>query len=157
MTMFTATTFTTRRGLLAASAAAVVTGLVFLATGVKALPSAEARTPAVAPPAEQPPAKLFVDPPEPEQLARGVAIIRFRTENVQIVPVFGPAAAAVSPRLGHLHVTLDDAAWHWAHTSGDPVIVAPLSPGPHKLLVELADADHTVLAREVVTFEVPRR
>jgi hypothetical protein len=46
--------------------------------------------------------------------------------------------------------TLDAAAWHWAHTSGDPVIVAPLTSGPHKLLIELADADHKVLAQEVV-------
>lgn len=73
------------------------------------------------------------------------------------MPVFGPAAANVSPRIGHLHVTLDDAPWHWAHTSNDPVIVAPLPPGPHNILIELADANHNVLAKEVVKFEVPRR
>src|SRR5262249_39857962 len=107
--------------------------------------------------ADQPPAKLIVDSPQPEALARGVAILQFRTENLQIVPVFGPAAAAVSPRIGHLHVTLDDAAWHWAHTSNDPVIVAVLPPGPHKILFELADANHNVLAQELVKFEVRRR
>ena len=90
-------------------------------------------------------------------MAKGVAIIQFRTENLQIVPVFGPAAATVSPRIGHLHVTLDDAPWHWGHTSNDPVIVAPLPPGPHNILIELADADHKVLAKEVVKFEVPRQ
>jgi hypothetical protein len=63
----------------------------------------------------------------------------------------------VSPRLGHLHVTGDEAPWHWAHTSNDPVIVAPLPPGPHKILIELADADHRVLASEIVKFDVPRR
>jgi putative membrane protein len=36
------------------------------------------------------------------------------------------------------------------------VIVAPLPPGPHQILIELADADHNVLAKEVVKFEVPR-
>jgi hypothetical protein len=92
-----------------------------------------------------------------EPLAQGVAIIQFRTENLQIVPVFGPAATAVSPRIGHLHVTLDNAAWHWAHTSNDPVLVAVLPPVPHQILFELADANHRVLAQEVVKFDVPRR
>jgi hypothetical protein len=73
------------------------------------------------------------------------------------VPVFGPAAAAVSPRIGHLHVTLDDASWHRGHTSNDPAIVAVLAPGPHKILFELADPNHKVLAQEVVKFEVPQR
>src|SRR5262249_36898179 len=142
-------------------------GIVLVAAvGGRAFPSAEARDPVVSAPipkensayatlAEQPPAKIIVDPPKPEPLARGVAIFQFRTENLQIVPVFGPAAAAVSPRIGHLHVTLDDADWHWAHTSNDPVIVAVLRPGPHKILFELAGANHKVLAEEVVKFEVP--
>src|SRR6516225_4393577 len=147
--MFAASTVPTRRSVLAASAVAAVSAMALLAVGGQALPFAEPQRPAGpvptaregyaanAPIAGQPPAKLIVDLPKPELLAEGVAIVQFRSENAQIVPVFGPAAAAVSPRLGHLHVTLDDAPWHWAHTSGDPVIVAPLSPGPHKLLVEL--------------------
>jgi len=166
--MFAASRFPTRRSILAASAVVAVTGLVLFAGWGRAVPPSEAQRPAGpvptaregravnAPNAEQPPAKLVVEPPKPEALARGVAIIQFRTENLQIVPVFGPAAATVSPRIGHLHVTLDDATWHWAHTSNDPVIVAPLAPGPHKILIELADADHKVLAKEVVRFEVPR-
>jgi len=154
--MSAASTFPARRSILTASAVTAVTALVLLAGG-RDLPSAEARHPANAPNAEQPPAKIIVDPLKPELLADGVAIVQFRTENVQIVPVFGPAAATVSPRLGHLHVTLDDAPWHWGHTSNDPVIVAPLPPGPHKILIELADANHQVLAKEVVKFEVPRR
>ncbi len=157
--MFAASTF--RRSVLAASAVATVAALVLLAGG-QVLPSAEAQPPtklvpvAHGPIAEQPPAKIVTDPPKPELLAKGVAVIQFRTENVQIVPVFGPAAAKVSPRLGHLHVTLDDAPWHWAHTSNDPIIVAPLLPGPHTILIELADADHKIIAKEVVKFEVPR-
>ncbi len=167
--MFTASTVPTRRTILATSA--VVIGLIGLA-GFGALRSSGANDPSpaaaptarevggpavVVPLAQEPPAKIVVDPPKPELLAEGVAIIQFRAENVQIVPVFGPAAATVSPRIGHLHVTLDDAPWHWAHTSNDPVIVAPLPPGLHKILIELADADHKVLAKEVVTFDVPRR
>jgi hypothetical protein len=167
--MFAASTARGGRSLLTASAVAAVTGLLLLvANGGRALPSAEGHgvvgpdpiviedTGAHAPLAEQAPAKIIVDPPKPEPLARGVAFLQFRTENLQIAPVFGPAAAAVSPRIGHLHVTLDDAPWHWAHTSNDPVIVAVLDPGPHKILFELSDANHNVLAEEVVRFEVPR-
>ena len=171
--MFTASTALTRRNILAASAVAVV-GLVVLAGFGRALPPSGAQEPVTSPPAvptarevvgpaavvplaQEPPAKIVVDPPLPDELAKGVAIIQFRTENVRIMPVYGPAAVAVSPRVGHLHVTVDDAPWHWAHASTEPVIVAPLPPGPHKILIELADANHKVLASEVVKFEVPRR
>jgi hypothetical protein len=168
--MVSASTARTGRSILAALAVAAIWGLVLLAVIVgQALPSAKAQgavgpasipiedTAAHGPPAEQPPAKIIVDPPKPEPLARRVVILQFRTDNLQIVPVFGPNAADVSPRIGHLHVTLDDAPWHWAHTSIDPVIVADLPPGPHKILFELADANHKVLAEEVVKFEVPRQ
>jgi hypothetical protein len=108
-------------------------------------------------PAEQPAAKIIVDPPQPDRLARGVVFIQYRTENLQILPVFGPAALAVSPRIGHLHVTVDDAPWHWADASGGPLIVSDLPPGPHKILIELADANHKALAQELIKFEAPRQ
>jgi hypothetical protein len=57
---------------------------------------------------EQPAAKLIVEPPAPELLAKGLVSIQYRTENVHILPVFGPAALAISPRIGHLHITVDD-------------------------------------------------
>jgi hypothetical protein len=75
--------------------------------------------PAYVPLAEQPPAKIIVDPPVPDQLAKGIVVIQFRTENVRISPVFGRAALTVSPRIGHLHVHVDDAPWLWAHLSGE--------------------------------------
>ena len=167
--MFTTSTVPTRRTILAASAA--VSSLIVLA-GFGAQRSSDAKDPsppavptarevvgpaAVVPLAQEPPAKIVVDPPLPDKLAKGVAIVQFRTENARILPVYGPAAVNVSPRVAHLHVTVDDAPWHWAHTSNDPLIVAPLPPGPHNILIELADADHNVLAKEVVKFEVPRR
>jgi hypothetical protein len=156
--MFATSTFTVLRRVLAVTAAVAVSGLTLLAGHGLAGPSAEAQGYAApAPPAKQPPAKITVAPPLPEPLTRGVAILQFRTENLQIVPVFGPAAAAVSPRIGHIHVSLDDAPWHWAHTSDGPVIVAPLPPGPHKILIEAVDADHKTLAVEEIKFEVPRR
>lgn len=82
---------------------------------------------------------------------------RYRAENLRIVPVFGPAALGVSPRVGHLHVTLDDATWHWVEASGEPIIVQGLPPGPHTLLVELADPTHKVIDRATVRFDVPTR
>jgi hypothetical protein len=61
--------------------------------------------------ASQPAPHLLVDAPLAEQLARGLVVIRYRTENLRIVPVFGPAALDVSLRIGHVHVTIDDAPW----------------------------------------------
>ena len=50
----------------------------------------------------EPPAKIVIDPPLAEPLAsRGVAIIQYCAENLHLVPVFGPNALAVSPRVGH--------------------------------------------------------
>ena len=56
---------------------------------------------------DEPPAKIIIDPPLPEPLLWGRVVIQYRTENLHIVPVFGPAALAVSPRVGHIHVTVD--------------------------------------------------
>src|SRR5262245_46452191 len=56
---------------------------------------------------EEPPAKIVIDPPLAEPLSRGRIVIQYRTENLHIVPVFGSAALAVSPRVGHIHVSVD--------------------------------------------------
>ncbi|HEX8910980.1 MAG TPA: DUF6130 family protein [Humisphaera sp.] len=109
----------------------------------------------VIPLASQPPARVFVDPPDKGQLALGRVVVRYRTENLRIVPVYGPAALDVSPRVGHLHVTVDDASWHWLDASGDPIVLNGFAPGPHKLLVELADANHKILDSATVRFEIP--
>ena len=106
----------------------------------------------------QPPAKLVVDAPLPEPLSRGVAIIQYRTENLQVVPVFGATAADVSPRIGHLHVAVDGASWVWADTSGGPIIVAGLPEGPHKVEMTPVNANHHPLDRSVVVeFVIPAR
>jgi hypothetical protein len=101
------------------------------------------------------PARLIVDAPLPAQLAKGLVVVRYRTENLRIVPVFGAGALDVSPRIGHLHVTLDDAAWHWVDASAEPLIIQWLPPGPHKLLIELADPTHKVIDSASVQFEIP--
>src|SRR4051812_14464049 len=46
---------------------------------------------AVVPLAEQPPAKIFIDPPLRDSLANGVAVIQYRIENLRVMPVFGQA------------------------------------------------------------------
>ena len=104
----------------------------------------------------QPAAKIVVDPPLAEPLSRGVVFIEYRTENLQVVPVFGPQALNVSPRIGHLHVAVDGAHWVWAETSGGPIIVAGLPAGPHKVEITLVNANHQPLARSVVVeFVIP--
>jgi hypothetical protein len=105
----------------------------------------------------QPAAKIVVEPPLPGPLAsRGVAIIPYCAENMRLAPVFGAEALAVSPRVGHVHVTVDDAPWHWADASGNPLILRGLPPGPHKVLIELVDANHQPVDKGTVTFVVPK-
>ena len=65
-------------------------------------------TPVIPLTSEQPPAKIVIDPPLAGPLAsRGVAVIQYCAENLHLVPVFGPNALAVSPRVGHIHVRVD--------------------------------------------------
>ena len=105
----------------------------------------------------EPAPKLIVDPPLPESLARGLVFIQYRTENLRVVPVFGKGALDVSPRIGHVHITVDDAPWHFIDASGETVVVVGLEPGPHRVLFELADPAHTVLASQTVLFTIPDR
>ncbi|MEQ1956824.1 DUF6130 family protein [Mesorhizobium yinganensis] len=104
---------------------------------------------------DEPPAELFVDPPLPEQLEKGLVFIQYRTENLRVVPVFGAGALDVSPRIGHVHITVDDAPWHFVDATGETIIVVGLPPGPHRVLVELADPMHRVMGSQTVSFEVP--
>jgi hypothetical protein len=115
-------------------------------------------TPVIPLTAEEAPAKIVTYPPLAEPLAsRGVAIIQYCTQNLHLVPVFGPNALAVSPRVGHIHVRVDDALWVWADASGQPIILMGLSPGPHRVLIELEDANHHTLDKGLVTFVVPEK
>ncbi|WP_407935781.1 DUF6130 family protein [Cupriavidus necator] len=113
------------------------------------------RPPAVLPVEAEPAPRIAAYPALPEPLARGVVIVQFRTENFRVIPVFGKAATQVSPRAGHLHVTVDDGPATWAHTSEDPIIVVGLPPGPHRVRLELADPTHRILATETVSVTVP--
>jgi hypothetical protein len=105
--------------------------------------------------APQPPARIIVDPPLPGPLSEGMVFIQYRAENLRIVPVFGPKALEVSPRIGHIHVVVDDAPWHWADASGEQLIVVGLPPGLHKIEITLASANHQPLDRATVEFVIP--
>lgn len=106
---------------------------------------------------DEPAPRLIVDPPLAEPLSRGLVFIQYRAENIRVVPVFGQGALDVSPRIGHVHITVDDLPWHFVDAAGQTIIVVGLPAGPHRVLVELADPTHHVLTREVVTFDVPPR
>lgn len=113
--------------------------------------------PAILPLASETAPELIAYPPLAEPLARGVVIIQYRTEHARVMPVFGKAAAEVSPRLGHLHVTVDDWKGTWAHTSEGPIILVGLTPGPHKIHLEVADPTHKILTSTTVEFIVPQK
>jgi hypothetical protein len=106
----------------------------------------------------EPAPKLIVDPPLPEGLALGVFWAQYRVENVRIAQVFGAGALQISPRVGHLHINVDDLPWWWADASDNNTIdIAGLPPGQHKVKIELVDASHKVFPGQVVTltFTVP--
>jgi len=138
--------------------AALITTVALLALSVSAQSAKDVRgsTPLVAIQNEAP-AKLIVDPPIPEQLALGRVFIQYRTENLRILPVFGKAALDVSPRVGHLHYFVDDQSWPIVDTSGETLVLVGLAPGPHKVLLELADSIHRPIpgASKLVEFTIP--
>ena len=107
---------------------------------------------------KEPAPKLIVDPPLAEALAQGVFWAQYRVENLRIAQVFGAGALAVSPRVGHLHITVDDLPWWWADASDNNTVdIAGLPPGEHKVTIALVDANHNVFPGQVVTlpFTVP--
>jgi hypothetical protein len=45
----------------------------------------------------------------------------------------------------------------WADASGNPIILMGLPPGPHKVSIELEDANHHTLDKGTVTFVIPEK
>ncbi|MBC8015596.1 MAG: hypothetical protein H7X79_07630 [Sporomusaceae bacterium] len=109
----------------------------------------------VVPLKNEPPPKLFVDQPLAGPLSLGRVVIQYRADNVHFVAVYGPGALDVSPRVGHIHVTVDNAPWHWADASGEPLILNGFLPGKHTILIELADPTHKIIDRKAVSFIIP--
>lgn len=131
--------------------------IVFCLATVSAQTSDRKCRPEVIPVETEPPPKLFVDAPLAAPLARNVAVIQYCTDNVHIVPVFGARALAVTPRVGHLHVRVDDASWVWAEASGNPIILLGLASGPHKVTIELVNANHQPLDKVEILFNMPKK
>ena len=114
------------------------------------------------------PAKLVIDSPRDGgtvQLTPGlgpVAIIKFHAENFKIENLAGHdamhhegAMAGMGDNAGHVHVTLDDNSWYWVHSNSDPVVIAGLSAGSHKVSLELVGAGHKPLnppTKQTVSF-----
>ncbi len=131
---------------------AVAAGMLF-ATSAFAQSATAVRMPSLLVAIENEPApKLIVEPPLAGPLARGAVLIPFRVENLRM----GAAARNVSPRVGHVHVTVDDLPWRWGHFDDtNTIVVNGLPPGQHKVLIELADPEHRVFTGQTVTFTVP--
>lgn len=137
-------------------------GLAATALLTVATATAQAQTPGSVqtqflPVKDEPEPKLLVDQPLAEPLTtRGVAIIPYRSENFRILPIFGPGASDVSPRVGHLHVNVDDLPWRWADAGGTGAIVLTgLPAGKHKVLIEIVTPEHRVIGGQAVSFTVP--
>jgi hypothetical protein len=79
-------------------------------------------------------------------------------ENLRILPVFGESALKASPRIGHLHINVNDLPWLWADASDNNTVdIAGFPPGEHKVKIELVDANHNVFPGQsfTVPFTVP--
>jgi hypothetical protein len=109
-------------------------------------------------PTNDPPAKLIVDAPLADLLAQGIVWIPWRVENVHIGPVLGNDALNATPRVGHLHINVDDLPWFWANFSNNPIDVAFLPPGLHKIRIELVNAIHQGVPGQskTVSFTIPK-
>jgi len=106
----------------------------------------------------EPAPRLIVDDPLPEGLPLGVFWAQYRVENLHIAPVFGAGALQASPRVGHLHIIVDDLPWWWADASDNNTIdIAGLPPGQHKVKIELVNANHEVFPGQskTLTFTIP--
>lgn len=100
-----------------------------------------------------------MDPPLPEGLALGGFWAQYRVDNLRVVLVFGAGALQVSPRVGHLHITADNLPWWWADASDNNTVdIAGLPPGPHKVKIDLVDANHNLIAGQsrTLTFTIPK-
>lgn len=143
---------------LAAIAVGTVLGLTAFTEGATLISCAfaESSPPSLLPVANEPAPKLTVEAPLPGPLARGAVLVPYRVENLRILPLLGEAANDVSPRVGHLHVTLDDLPWRWAEFDNvGTIVVVGLPAGAHKLRIDLAGPEHKIFTGQTVAFVVP--
>ena len=110
----------------------------------------------VVPVDKEPPPRLVVEPPLPGPLAQNLVFIPYRVENLRILPLGGATASKVSPRVGHLHITIDDLPWFWAdYGQSNTIILGGMPRGQHKVLIEVVDPEGNVFTGQTVTFNAP--
>jgi hypothetical protein len=104
--------------------------------------------------------KLTLAIPDPDILKGGFVYLPFRVDNMTLLPMYveinGEDVLKLKPKIGHLHVGVDDTAWQWIHALNDPIYFGPLLPGAHKVRVEIVDAAHGVIDVQTVHFVVPK-
>jgi len=67
-------------------------------------------------------------------------------------------ANAANAREGHIHVFVDDTPWLFVHSDSDPIVLAGLQPGQHKVKLQLVGANHMPTgAEQTVNFTVAPR
>jgi hypothetical protein len=69
-------------------------------------------------------------------------------------------ALNASPRVGHLHIHVDDLPWWWADASNiNTIDLAGMPPGPHTIRIVLVDANHEPFPGQskTVTFTIPKK
>ena len=121
-----------------------------------AIPTGAFAQSTVVPIDNEPTPRLIVEPPLPGPLAQGVVFIPYRVENLHILPLAGPVARSLSPRVGHLHITVDDLPWLWADFGqSNTIVLAGMPRGQHKVLIEVVDAEGNVFTGQTVTFYAP--
>jgi hypothetical protein len=130
-------------------AAAILAGGVVLAAGAFAQST-------VVPIDTEPAPRLTVEAPLAGPLARGVVYIPYRVENLRILPLGGEVAVKVSPRVGHLHVTVDDIGWQWAdYGQSNTIILVGMPRGEHTVRIEVVDPEGKVYTAQRVSFTSP--
>src|ERR1700677_840411 len=71
------------------------------------------------------------------------------------MPVFGERTIDVSPRIGHLHIAVNDWPRHFVEVCDGTIILFGLINGSHKVQFYLADPTHKVMISQTVKFTVP--
>jgi Family of unknown function (DUF6130) len=61
----------------------------------------------------------------------------------------------VSPRVGHLHITVDDLPWQWADYGQSNTVLVGMPRGQHKVLIQVVDPEGHVFTGQTVTFNSP--
>ena len=137
------------------SANRLLSSLLFVLVAVGCAVNAQTPAAPLARATSAPRPTVTIESPAAGGVVQGVAIVRFRVQNIRMVSPFLAADSAPNTLpAGHLHVTVDGASWHWVHSSSDPVVVTPLTPGEHTVELELADANHRPLDAKTVRFTV---